>query len=596
MNLGQHMSADAAKQGAGRLAALSRGCGLTAKARLDAFRGSRSIWALFAVVAFPLLAFPAGEPVAVTAAMLLAGLLAFVIAQETGRPGRLARGLILSQLALAALLAAAVLRGLPPAAAAGLIAAVGVETFLLGGRRLSRLGPGIALCSLAGVGVASSVALDSPAPFSGALAWLMAAATMATLILVLGASLSRRTAESVSSDLSRREWAGIGSETIISADATGGVLRVGSNARYAIGFAPQELMGRGLLEMTLVSDRPMLLAELSAAAHGGAPVVVRFRLRVSAANDAPSYRWVEAQVAPSPAAKGVAVLALRDAGAMITQEDRLQRALEDAAKARGARAAFLSTINHELRTPLNAVLGFSEVLAGAETRPADPGRIGEYASLIHGAGKDLLRTINAMIDVTRLESGVYEFDAEAGDIGDAIEAAVSAFRDENPGVEIRVDIPQAPVQLPFDGRALRTVIHELLSNAAKFGRRGGLIRIGLRQEPRQVQLFIRDEGVGLASEKIAMLGRHFARLDDGLAREQGGVGLGLSLVHGLTALHGGRVTIASTAGVGTTVTVTLPLDPTETSSATLHRLERPRSDTDAQAPLRPVARKERLRA
>ncbi|MGL5115041.1 MAG: sensor histidine kinase, partial [Beijerinckiaceae bacterium] len=318
------------------------------------------------------------------------------------------------------------------------------------------------------------------------------------------------------------------------------------------------------------------------AARKGPPVTIRFRLRVSAGREAPRYRWVEARLAPSPAADGVAVMAIRDASVMVEQEELLRRAQEDASAARGARSAFLSTINHELRTPLNAVLGFSEVMANAETRPADPARIGEYAGLIHGAGRELLRTVNAMIDVTRLESGVYELDTEEGDLRTAVEGAIEAFREEHPATDIRIDLPHSPVSLAYDERALRTVIVELLSNAAKFGCKGGLIRVGVRQEKAGAHLFVRDEGAGIPAEKVANLGRHFARLDDGLARAQGGVGLGLSLVHGLVALHGGKVTIASTAGIGTTFTVTLP--GVFAASSNIHRLERAKEDRDTGVP------------
>ncbi len=218
-------------------------------------------------------------------------------------------------------------------------------------------------------------------------------------------------------------------------------------------------------------------------------------------------------------------------------------------------------MNHELRTPLNAIIGFSDIIANPSTTPATPERLRDYARLINGAGQDLLRIISAMIDITRLDSGVYDFDAEPLDLEAAVLAAVDAFRQESEGASAVIDVAlprvarcrDRPPRLP--GRDApdpveRGEVRRLESRRGADRDRG---RLGPRHDHRP--------GPGLQPDKLAQIGRNFARADEGLTRTHGGVGLGLSLAGGLMALHGGEIRLESTPGEGTIVTLRLPRAP-----------------------------------
>jgi two-component system, cell cycle sensor histidine kinase DivJ len=277
---------------------------------------------------------------------------------------------------------------------------------------------------------------------------------------------------------------------------------------------------------------------------------------------------------------------LRDISQQVAEEERLSIIAADAETARSARAAFLSTVNHELRTPLNAIIGFSDILANPATTPQNADRAREYATIINGAGQDLLRMVTAMIDITRLDSGVYDFEAEPADLCSVVEAAVDAFRQEPDGKNTAIKITRTTstdsLDAPLDQRAFRTVLGQILSNAAKFGG-SAPISVAIGGDAEHLTVKVSDRGPGIPAEQLAALGRHFERLDESLSRDRNGIGLGLSLARGLMGLHNGRMAIESKPGKGTTVTLSLPRTGAKPATATnIHALVLPSTNAPAE--------------
>jgi signal transduction histidine kinase len=132
------------------------------------------------------------------------------------------------------------------------------------------------------------------------------------------------------------------------------------------------------------------------------------------------------------------------------------------------------------------------------------------------------------------------------------------------------------LEAAVDQRALRQTLNQLLSNACKFGGAAGPVCIRLATDGEWITIAVTDRGPGIPRDKLDQLGRHFARADEGLSRERGGIGLGLSLASGLMALHGGTVGIASQPGQGTTITLSLPrCGVTRVAASNIHALARP---------------------
>ena len=230
-----------------------------------------------------------------------------------------------------------------------------------------------------------------------------------------------------------------------------------------------------------------------------------------------------------------------------------------AEKANRTKSEFLANMSHELRTPLNAIIGFSEMITAEIFGPTQP-RYRGYAADIHGAGKHLLSLINDILDLSKAEAGKLDLHVEKVDMAGLIVESVQlmAQRAEQKDVNITLDIGALPPLL-IDRLRTKQVLLNLLSNAVKFTPDHGRVSVSARRDDAgRAVICVRDTGIGIAPDKIALAFEPFRQIDSTLAREQEGTGLGLPLVKKLVALHDGEVTLESTVNVGTAVTVTFP--------------------------------------
>ncbi|HEX4027701.1 MAG TPA: PAS domain-containing sensor histidine kinase [Rhizomicrobium sp.] len=242
------------------------------------------------------------------------------------------------------------------------------------------------------------------------------------------------------------------------------------------------------------------------------------------------------------------------------QERTLRAALRQAEIANKMKAAFLAAMSHELKTPLNAVLGFSEIIRDEVLGPVGHAGYREYAGDIHTSGARLLAVINDVLDVSRLEGGLLTIEARNENALDVAEGAIKLARglvqDKR---NIEIDVPAGMPPLHVDPRRLAQALGNLLANALKFTPEGGTVRLAARlQSDGDVHLTVEDTGIGMAEETIAAALEPFRQLDGSLARRFEGAGLGLSISKALAELHGGRLSVRSAVGEGTTVTIALP--------------------------------------
>lgn len=239
---------------------------------------------------------------------------------------------------------------------------------------------------------------------------------------------------------------------------------------------------------------------------------------------------------------------------------QLTTALEAAAQSSQAKSQFLAAMSHELRTPLNAVIGFSEMLATEMLGPLGNPTYQDYAQTIANSGNHLLGLINDVLDFSKLDAGHLELTVEPIDLVTATAEAVrmmSPLADKG-GVQLSVDLEDNLPFLRADERRLRQVLLNLLSNAVKFTPKDGSIRLSAFRRQGHIAIQVTDTGIGIAAEDIPKAFERFGQIDSGLSRRYDGTGLGLPLSKRLVELHGGTLTIDSSLGVGTTVTVTFP--------------------------------------
>jgi signal transduction histidine kinase len=236
-----------------------------------------------------------------------------------------------------------------------------------------------------------------------------------------------------------------------------------------------------------------------------------------------------------------------------------QAAKDLAEKASRTKSEFLANMSHELRTPLNAILGFSEMITAEVFGPGLP-RYRNYATDIHGAGQHLLCLINDILDLSKAEAGKLDLHLEPVDLADLLRESVRLMspRAAQQGLDLALDAGALP-PLFIDRLRTKQILLNLLSNAIKFTPRNGSVSIRAgRDASGRVVICVRDTGIGIAPEMIALAFEPFRQIDSTLARETEGTGLGLPLVKKLVALHDGEVRLESTLNVGTAVFVTFP--------------------------------------
>jgi len=215
-------------------------------------------------------------------------------------------------------------------------------------------------------------------------------------------------------------------------------------------------------------------------------------------------------------------------------------------------------MSHELRTPLNAIIGFSEVMAGQVLGELNPSYM-QYAKDIRQSGGHLLDIISSVLDLSKSEAGKLKLSCQTLDLNEIIGASVTMMRDQcaRGKQTLFAVLPPEPIDVHGDPAKLRQVVLNLLSNAAKFTDAGGTITVSAAATERAAVIRVSDNGIGMSPEQIPIALAAFGQVDSRLARRYEGTGLGLPLSKAIVELHGGTITIDSTPGKGTCVTVTL---------------------------------------
>ncbi|MAO54253.1 MAG: hypothetical protein CMM61_00960 [Rhodospirillaceae bacterium] len=243
-------------------------------------------------------------------------------------------------------------------------------------------------------------------------------------------------------------------------------------------------------------------------------------------------------------------------------ETRVNAALMDAEQANRAKSLFLANMSHELRTPLNSIIGFSQVLTIPQPMGPSPEKQIEYARDIQGSAEHLLKLINDLLDLSKIEAGQIALNESRIDLGDLLEQSCRLIRPQAETKGVAVTFTKDGVLPPLlaDSRHLTQVFLNLLSNAVKFNRPGGNVTVTAgRNDAGAVVVAIADTGIGIAPEDMDLVLEPFGQAGTApLRAHSGGTGLGLSVSKELIELHDGTLTLDSTPGVGTTVTVTFP--------------------------------------
>jgi hypothetical protein len=235
---------------------------------------------------------------------------------------------------------------------------------------------------------------------------------------------------------------------------------------------------------------------------------------------------------------------------------RLEEAKEKAEEASRLKSAFLANMSHELRTPLNGILGFAELIKSEASEPEAQ----EYAEVIVNSGSHLLNLVNEILDLSKIEAGELHFNYMDIKLATVVKEVAMTHQSTAAAKQIALSMAFAdslPDTIQSDPTRLVQILNNLLSNAVKFTDQG-TISIQVSQVGHEIAFAVKDTGPGIPPEAQTEVFEKFKQLENFLTRRHEGTGLGLALVKQLVEHMGGRITLESAIGTGSTFTVYLP--------------------------------------
>jgi PAS domain S-box-containing protein len=238
----------------------------------------------------------------------------------------------------------------------------------------------------------------------------------------------------------------------------------------------------------------------------------------------------------------------------------VEAALDQAEAANRAKTSFLATVSHELRTPMNAVIGFADLLKDESSGKLND-RQQQYVADISSSGRHLLRMINDILDMSKIESGKFPLIEEVFDVGAVLKTACRIVTQEAEGkaVTFETQIALGASGLMADQRAVTQIVVNLLTNAVKFTPSGGRVELKASAGADGLIVHVTDTGRGMSEETIERAFEPFFQgSDSDVNRKRAGTGLGLAISRRLAEMHGGTIRLKSNLGQGTVATLWLP--------------------------------------
>jgi len=366
-----------------------------------------------------------------------------------------------------------------------------------------------------------------------------------------------------------------GSEVITILDDRGIIKYESPNHLRLLGYTDSEMIGHNAFDFIHPQDRPGLLEifmKQISINDENSRVVYRSRHKNG------SYRWIETtatNLLNDPDIAGV-VCNSRDITDQKIFEESLKREIElrkeieedlrtlqqIALKANNAKDEFLANMSHELRTPLNAIMGLSDKLREVENLT---GEQKEEITFIYNAGEDLLRKLNDILDISKIESQNLTIDKDLIDLNEMLSESLVINRHiaVKKGVTIEENIPPGLGTANADRPLIKQVIYNLLSNAIKFTEKGKRIGVDALRSMDEIYITVWDQGTGIETQNLGKIFDKFEQLQKGQSGKKGGTGLGLSISKKIVELHSGKLLVTSKIGSGSRFTIILPLSETD---------------------------------
>lgn len=243
------------------------------------------------------------------------------------------------------------------------------------------------------------------------------------------------------------------------------------------------------------------------------------------------------------------------------------RMLDEVVKYEKLKTDFFSNISHELRTPLNVILGSVQMMSLILKEPQEKPciKLGKYVHVTRQNCYRLIRLINNLIDITKMDAGFFKLNRVNANIIHIVEEITLSVSEyiESRGLELIFDTEEEEVIIACDPDKIERIMLNLLSNSIKFTEKGGRISVMIKKSDDYVSISIEDTGIGIPADKQDLIFERFRQVDWSFTRSNEGSGIGLSLIKSLVEMHGGRILLKSEHGRGSEFTVQLPIQVVE---------------------------------
>ncbi len=391
-----------------------------------------------------------------------------------------------------------------------------------------------------------------------AAAWALAA--LVSMGLGLSYAIGLRRAAKTEADQRRHARAHAAldsvSDVVLWREPTGAISFANASAFSHIGLDRRELTEQAIVERVNVGDRPAFLKALSDARDGEGRAMIRM---LADRADGRVMRIFELEARPIPGGLGALSILLRDVTDRHAADQLREAARLEAERIAKSKSRFIATMSHELRTPLNAIIGFSDLLLQPGIIPEKDPRREEYARIINGSGQHLLEIVNAILDMSKIESGMMTVEQERVDVRRVLQSCrdLLSVKAQEKNVTLSLSLADDLPEITSDRRAIKQIVINLLSNAVKFTPDGGEVTLTAVRDRDHVEIAVSDTGCGIDETDLESLGSPFFQARQAYDRPHEGTGLGLSVVRGLVGLMGGAMTLESASGEGTRVAIRL---------------------------------------
>ena len=219
------------------------------------------------------------------------------------------------------------------------------------------------------------------------------------------------------------------------------------------------------------------------------------------------------------------------------------------------RREFTANVSHELRTPLHSISGYAELLKNGMVKTGD---IRPIASKIYGEAQRMVQLVEDIINLSHLDEGAEDMLREKVDMFEIVKATVQSLEPEAESADVSINMTGEQAVITGVPQLLGGIVYNLCDNAIKYNHKGGRVSISLKSSPNEVILNVSDNGIGIPAEDQNRIFERFYRVDKSHSKEVGGTGLGLSIVKHSAKIHNAKISLESTVGKGTTITVRFP--------------------------------------